>query len=650
MEHHLIRLQDLRLTLKQGFAFGLVILAIILSNLFTFVNFSRTRAIAALDTHTYVVLQAATEAKLATAEQLSAAKSFAVTGDRTFEVRYRETADLLAKKISELQALTVDNPVQQARLVKVAQAVTLFDNEVGDPVMKLGADPGGRSAAQTLIFSSKTHTTAATVRDLLTAVQGMERELLTARDAGLKRAEQGVDLSLVGAGVVATLLAIASGSLLARTVVAPMVGLTTVMGRIARDEFTVEVPWRNRADEIGQMAKAVQAAKESGLARLALEAEAKAFQDKLDRRLKEMEANFQAAGRDQSQVVESLADGLRRLAAGELRHRLADPFASDYERLRADFNATLAKLQETMGVIQDGAGGFTAGAGEISQAADDLSRRTEQQAASLEQTAAALDEITAAVQRTAEGAKAARAVVVTAKSDAEDSGHVVGEAVQAMGRIEESSRQISQIIGVIDEIAFQTNLLALNAGVEAARAGDAGRGFAVVAQEVRGLAQRSAEAAKEIKALISSSGQEVQIGVELVNKTGQALERIIGHVNQATALVGEIAASAQEQATGLNQVNAAVNLMDQSTQQNAGMVQQSTSASRGLASEAEALTRLVGQFDIGPRAAVAQARAQPGRRSSPPPSPSRAAVRTSGRGGAAPKLVAQPDDEGWESF
>jgi methyl-accepting chemotaxis protein len=399
------------------------------------------------------------------------------------------------------------------------------------------------------------------------------------------------------------------------------------------------------------MAQAVQAAKESGLTRQALEAEAKAFQDTLDRRLKEMEANFQAAGRDQSLVVESLADGLQQLAAGKLRHRLAEPFAHEYERLRADFNATLAKLQETMGVIQDGAGGITAGAGEISQAADDLSQRTERQAASLEQTAAALDEITAAVQRTAEGAKAARAVVVTAKLDAQDSGDVVHKAVQAMGRIEGSSRQIGQIITVIDEIAFQTNLLALNAGVEAARAGDAGRGFAVVAQEVRGLAQRSAEAAKEIKALIASSGQEVEAGVELVGQTGQALERIIGHVNQISDLVGDIAASAQEQATGLNQVNAAVNQMDQTTQQNAGMVQQSSAATHGLASEAEALTQLVRQFDIGPRASVAKTKAQPLARSSRPlPTPAATALKTGGRGGAALKPAAEPDAEGWESF
>jgi methyl-accepting chemotaxis protein len=203
------------------------------------------------------------------------------------------------------------------------------------------------------------------------------------------------------------------------------------------------------------------------------------------------------------------------------------------------------------------------------------------------------------VRKTAENSGQARSTASAARSEAELSGDVVRQTVAAMSGIETSSRQISNIIGVIDEIAFQTNLLALNAGVEAARAGDAGRGFAVVATEVRALAQRSADAAKEIKALISTSGQEVESGVKLVGETGRALDRIAEQVAKVNELVGEIAASAQEQATGLNQVNTAVNQMDQVTQQNAAMVEQSTAASHSLAGEAEALARLVGRFQIG---------------------------------------------------
>ncbi|WP_343698303.1 methyl-accepting chemotaxis protein [Caulobacter sp.] len=254
--------------------------------------------------------------------------------------------------------------------------------------------------------------------------------------------------------------------------------------------------------------------------------------------------------------------------------------------------------------------------------------------------------MTATVKRTAEGAREARQVVGAAKSDAETGGQVVADAVAAMGEIEKSSVQIGNIIGVIDEIAFQTNLLALNAGVEAARAGEAGRGFAVVAQEVRALAQRSAEAAKEIKALITASTDQVDAGVDLVGKTGEALARIVAQVSRINGLVGEIAASAQEQATGLEQVNSAVSQMDQSTQQNAAMVEESTAASHALAREADDLSRLMGQFDVG-RAATLSPRpaakpAAPVLAQRPTPRP---VVRSIARpGSAAPKI------EDWEEF
>ena len=240
-----------------------------------------------------------------------------------------------------------------------------------------------------------------------------------------------------------------------------------------------------------------------------------------------------------------------------------------------------------------------------------MSRRTEHNAATLEETAAALDEITATVKRTAEGAKQADQVVRNARADAEQSGVIVSNAVEAMSKIERSAKEISQIIGVIDEIAFQTNLLALNAGVEAARAGDAGRGFAVVASEVRALAQRSADAAKEIKTLIGASTQQVGQGVSLVGQTGEALQRIVGGVGEITTLVTEIAASSQEQSAGLSQVNIAVNQMDQVTQQNAAMVEESTAAAHSLRREANQLAQLVARFRVSGGAAAPPARAEP---------------------------------------
>ncbi len=301
-----------------------------------------------------------------------------------------------------------------------------------------------------------------------------------------------------------------------------------------------------------------------------------------------------------------------------------------------------------MKVVASNTSAIRSGSTEISTAADDLSRRTEQQAASLEETAAALDEITTTVRKTSEGAKHARAVVAAAKSGAENSGEIMRKAVKAMTAIETSAREISQIIGVIDEIAFQTNLLALNAGVEAARAGEAGRGFAVVASEVRALAQRSAEAAKEIKALIQASGRQVAAGVDLVGRVGQVLGRIADQVGDINTVVRDIAASAKEQAAGLAEVNTAINQMDQVTQQNAAMVEQSTAASHSLSQETEDLARIVATFQVGQSSGV-----HAGRRPAPKPRPASApvsAMKTVGRGGAAVKPDTSALDESWTEF
>ena len=311
--------------------------------------------------------------------------------------------------------------------------------------------------------------------------------------------------------------------------------------------------------------------------------------------------------RELADVVSTVGQGLKELADGHLSHRINGSFPADYEQLRVNFNAAIdklnAKIQEALTGINANADAIRAGTAEMSRAADDLSQRTEQQAASLEQTAAALGGITQTVHKTAESAKQASSTVTTARGEAEHSGEIVGRAVSAMQEIEGSSRKVSQIIGVIDEIAFQTNLLALNAGVEAARAGEAGRGFAVVASEVRALAQRAAEAAKEIKALISASSQHVETGSKLVGETGHALSRIVQRVNEINKLVSEIASGAQEQAVGLNQVNTAIGEMDRATQQNAAMVEESTAAIHGLAKEADTMVALMGKFDLGATAA-----------------------------------------------
>ncbi|WP_432377152.1 methyl-accepting chemotaxis protein [Agrobacterium rosae] len=294
--------------------------------------------------------------------------------------------------------------------------------------------------------------------------------------------------------------------------------------------------------------------------------------------------------------VEKLAEGLTRLADGDLSQKIEAPFIPSLERLRTDFNAASNKLKLAMATVADNAKAISAGSNEIRTSADDLAKRTEQQAASVEETAAALEEITTTVRDSSQRAEEAGHLVARTKDHANHSGEVVREAISAMDQIEASSKAISNIIGVIDEIAFQTNLLALNAGVEAARAGEAGKGFAVVAQEVRELAQRSAMAAREIKVLITASSSHVSNGVALVTKAGTALQEIAGHVQTINGDITAIVEASREQSTALSEINRAINSVDQGTQQNAAMVEEQTAASHELAKEASALFQLLGQF------------------------------------------------------
>jgi methyl-accepting chemotaxis protein len=393
-----------------------------------------------------------------------------------------------------------------------------------------------------------------------------------------------------------------------RILVKPLIDVTSALDRLSKGDLSVDPPHTGRKDEIGLMTRALFAFKQAVAERQAeLEASDNRAAMEEERTLSEARRAKEEAARDQ--VVTSLAQGLARLSQGDLAARLETRFPDQYEELRANYNSAVDQLGQTMSSVIASAHGMRTGSDEISQAADDLSRRTEQQAASLEETAAALDEVTATVRRSAEGAGKARQVADTARTEAQRSGEVVTKATEAMSAIEQSSTQISNIVGLIEEIAFQTNLLALNAGVEAARAGEAGRGFAVVASEVRALAQRTAEAAKEIKGLIVASSRQVGDGVDLVTQTGEALETIRVTVAEMHDLVSEIAASAREQAVALSEVNTAINQMDQVTQQNAAMVEETTAASHSLAREAESLAGLIGRFRLTPAEAVLSARA-----------------------------------------
>ncbi|MGO8035080.1 HAMP domain-containing methyl-accepting chemotaxis protein [Rhizobium leguminosarum] len=379
----------------------------------------------------------------------------------------------------------------------------------------------------------------------------------------------------------------------------PVTGITAAMRRLAEGDTGSVIPYADRADEIGSMAGAVEIFRQAAITnkRMAIEADENRNRAEADRLAAQQQAEADASERLRI-ATSGLAAGLKRLAGGDLAFQLNETFAPDFEALRHDFNQSVTQLGATLRAISDSIGTIDAGTREISSGASDLAKRTEQQAASLEETAAALEEITANVSNSSKRTEETRTVATEANRSAGVSAEVVSHAEEAMERIETSSQQISNIISVIDEIAFQTNLLALNAGVEAARAGEAGKGFAVVAQEVRELAQRSASAAKEIKGLIQNSSKEVEGGVKLVRDTGQALKTIGGFITQINHHMDSIATSAKEQSIGLSEVNVAVNRMDQTTQQNATMVQQSTAASDSLAQEAQKLRELIAQFRL----------------------------------------------------
>jgi methyl-accepting chemotaxis protein len=505
-------------------------------------------------------------------------------------------------------------------------------------------------------------------------------------------------LALLLAATVAAVIIVA---LISRGITARLANLVRVMDQISRKDLAVDVPYLTDSNENGEIAQALARFKEAAIENKAMTdaavESAKQQQEQGDHYAKEherfMDAFTSAADRisrgdfshrivekviheyepivsqmnlmmeqlEQAQVakleaekqinvvVESLGAALSELAEGDLETGLYIDVAPEFAKLKADFNSAASTLKSTISLVKKGAGSIKLGTDEISQASDDLSRRTENQAASLEETAAAVKEITDTVNKTARGATHARETVSVAKADAEKSGEVVRKAIEAMTGIESSSKQISQIIGVIDEIAFQTNLLALNAGVEAARAGDAGRGFAVVASEVRALAQRSAEAAKEIKGLISASTGQVAQGVQLVGETGLALTRIVTQVAEINTIVTDIATSANEQAHGLEQVNTAVNEMDQVTQQNAAMVEQATAATQTLAQQTDELSHLVSRFKTGDETVVEIS----SRREAPKPA-ARAArpapkLKVAANGSSRSHSTAGAD-AGWEEF
>ena len=559
--------------------------------------------------------------------------------------------DRMLKSITAAKQVAADSPDLLQAIDNMQKAADLYFHQLAEPQTKARKETEMPLDQIVKIGQNETKGQLDGFRDAAAKIKQAARTKAENLAATQDDANSDLRLTLIAGGIFVALLAALLAWLLSRITVRPIVGMTAAMGRLASGEHDIDVPAVGRGDEVGRMADAVLVFKQAAIEKLRLAGETDRMRDDAER---QRQMSDEQKAREEGEIrfaMETLASGLSALSAGNIAARLDRAFAPQFDSVRADFNNAVEKLEAALQSVGRNAAAINAGAGEIRSAADDLAHRTEQQAASVEETAAALEQVTTTVRDSAKRAEDVGHLVERARVGAEKSGDVVRKAVSAMQQIEKSSGEISNIISVIDDIAFQTNLLALNAGVEAARAGDAGKGFAVVAQEVRELAQRSANAAKEIKALITTSSQQVNTGVSLVGETGKALELIVSEVQEVNRHVGAIVTATREQSTGLQEINTAVNNMDQGTQKNAAMVEEQTAASHALAREAAALNELLQQFRLSNSAQPVSARPVAATaRSKPAVSPARALGRTVAKAFGSKATTAAAAQDEWEEF
>jgi len=547
--------------------------------------------------------------------QNSQFRGFLVTGDPSYLKSYEEGRKEFDDTAVDLQRLLTD-PVKLDQVRSANREALAWRRDWGDRLIgwvKAGrreeAEAAVRAAGDKVLVSK----VALPLRDLRKAETEEMEQNAASQDGAIRTAL----ITLVIGGIALIGIAITLAMMLSRQLARPITALTEAMADLARGRHDIAITATDRTDELGDMARAVTVFRDAARAKL-------------------------ADDRDRDAARETIGVALHRLAEADLTVRITD-VPEAFQSLSRDFNGATSSLSRVLGEVRGGVLAITHNSEEISRATLDLSQRTEQQAAAIEQSAAALDEVTKSIREGAGAAIGASGSMTETRGEAERGGAVVKEAIGAMQGIEKASKEIAEIISLIDGIAFQTNLLALNAGVEAARAGDAGRGFAVVAQEVRALAQRSANAATEVKNKVTSASVHIRTGVDLVDQTGQALSRIIERVGTVSVAIDAIATSSDQQAKSLGQINVAISEMDTMTQENAAMVEETSAAARRLAEEADHLNQSVGAFVIDHEPALA----------APPPPPVRVLTPSKPKVGRLPKAPSRPRlvaNGDWDTF
>lgn len=609
-------LANLNIPKKLGLSFLLICISAAVMIAVFFVNMWMIRSSTETSNHSRTIYADAQILETSLLRQNSQLRGFLVTGDEIYLKSYYEGRDEYDATSRKLENELTD-PEKLELLLESRKETLTWRQDWGDRLIEVVRAGKRAEAAEEVRNAGAAVMVSAAVlplRDL----RDRETAIIEASSERQENAITIATITLVVGGLMLIGLAATLARMLGRNIARPIAALTETMGELASGNNKVLIPHVDRKDELGDMARAVTVFRDAAQAK----------------------ANGDAA---QAEVVEELGKGLDALAAGDMTYCISKPFDPLYDRLRASFNSSVEGLESSLSQVAECARNVHTGSSEIRAASEDLSHRTEQQAASIEETAAATKDVTETVKQTATGATTLRQSIAEVQADATQGGDVVRRAVGAMQAIRKGSEEVTQIIDVIDGIAFQTNLLALNAGVEAARAGDAGKGFAVVANEVRGLAQRSAEAAKDIKELITTSSEQVLTGVGLVDETGEVLERIVAKIGDVTGLISEMAMASQSQAANLGSVNTAIGDMDRMTQQNAAMVEEATACTRNLARQADELDRLVKRFRLrGGYAAPASMAA--------PATPAPAVVRAAPRPAVVGNLAIKSTDEDWSEF